>query len=78
MVLSTDKPQSKVREQWNKSSKIQRQSTVQELMCNIAFDGAHTRRACFLRAVSIFLCHSHDKDWNMEEEMQGEVQGKID
>ena len=42
-----------------------------ELTCNIACDGAHTPRACFLRAVSILLCHAQDKDWNIEEEMQG-------
>ena len=41
-----------------------------ELTCNIAFDGAHTPRACFLRAVTIFLCHAPDRDWNLEEEVR--------
>ena len=32
-----------------------------ELTCNIAFDGAHTPRACFSRAaVTIFLCNALD------------------
>ena len=47
-----------------------------ELTCNIAFDGAHTPRACFLRAVTIFLCYAPDKDCKMEEEMQGWCVGK--
>ena len=42
-----------------------------ELTCNIAFDGVHTPKACFLRAVTIFLCFAHDKDRNLEEAMQG-------
>ena len=33
--------------------------------------GAHAPRACFLRAVTIFLCYAPDRDWNLEEEMQG-------
>ena len=42
-----------------------------ELTCNIAFDGTHTPRACFLRVVTIFLCYAPDRDWNLEEQMQG-------
>ena len=42
-----------------------------ELTCNVAFDGTHTLRACFLRAASIFLNYAPDKDWDMEEEMKG-------
>ena len=38
-----------------------------ELTCNIAFDGAHTPKGVFLRAVTIFLCYAHDKDYNLEE-----------
>ena len=40
-----------------------------ELTCNIAFDGTDTPRACFLRAVTIFLCYALDRDWNLEEEI---------
>ena len=47
-----------------------------ELKCNIAFDGAHTPRACFLRAVTIFLCYAPDRDWNLDEEMQGWAVGE--
>ena len=46
-------------------------SSAIELTCNIAFDGAHIPRACFSRAVTVFLCYAPDKDWDMEEEMQG-------
>ena len=46
-------------------------SNAIELTCNIAFDGAHTPRECFLRAVTIFLWDAPDKDWKLEEEMQG-------
>ena len=53
-------------------------SSAIELTCNIAFNGAHTPRACFLRAVTISLCHAHDKDWNIEEEMQGWSAGEED
>ena len=42
-----------------------------ELTCNIAFDGAHTTRACFLRAVTFFLCYAPDRDWDLEEKMRG-------
>ena len=42
-----------------------------ELTLNIAFDGIHTPRACFLRAVSIFLSYAPDRDWDLEEEMKG-------
>ena len=56
MVLGTDKPQSQVRERWSKSSEIQDTvSSAIELTCNIAFDGAHTPKACFLRAGVNFL-----------------------
>ena len=47
-----------------------------ELTFNIAFDGAHTPRACLLHAVvsftgvSFLLSHAQDEDWNIEE-MQG-------
>ena len=41
------------------------------LTCNIAFDGEHTPSECFLRAVTILLCYAPDKDWKLEEEMQG-------
>ena len=71
VALSTDKPHSQVREQRNKSGQIQGQSQQFELTCSIACDGAHTLRACFLRAVTIFLCYAPDRDWNLEEEMQG-------
>ena len=46
-------------------------SSAHELTCNIAFDGAHTPRECFLRAVTILLCCALDKDWKLEEETQG-------
>ena len=46
-------------------------SSAIELMCTIAFDGAHIPRALFLRAVTVFLCCAHDKDWDLKEEMQG-------
>ena len=48
MVLSTGKLQSQVREQWNKSRKIQ--NTVHsenELTCNIAFDGVSYSKGVF-------------------------------
>ena len=46
-------------------------SSAIELTCNIAFDGAHTPRECFSRAVTILLCYAPDRDWKLEEEMQG-------
>ena len=46
-------------------------SSAIELTCNIAFDGAHTPRECFLWAVTFLLCYAPDKDWKLEEEMQG-------
>ena len=46
-------------------------SSAIELTCNIAFDGARTPRACFLRAVTILLSNAPDKEWKLEEEMQG-------
>ena len=46
-------------------------SSAVEFTCNIAFDGAHTPRECFLRAVTIFLCYAPDRDRKLEEEMQG-------
>ena len=46
-------------------------SSAIELTCNIAIDGAHTPRECFLRAVTILLCYALDRDWKLEEEMQG-------
>ena len=30
-----------------------------------------TPRESFLRVVTIFLCYAPDKDWKLEEEMQG-------
>ena len=72
MVFSTNKPQQQVREQWNKSGQIQDTvSSAIEVTCNIAFDGAHTPRECFLRAVTILLSYAPDKNWKLEEEMQG-------
>ena len=38
---------------------------------NVPFDGLHTSRTCSLRAVSVVLCNSPDKDWNREEELKG-------
>ena len=46
-------------------------SSAIELTCNIAFDGAHTPRECFLQAVTIMLSYAPDKDWKLEEEMHG-------
>ena len=46
-------------------------SSAIELTCNVAFDGAHTPRECLLRAVTNMLCYALDKDWKLEEEMQG-------
>ena len=43
-----------------------------ELTCDIAFHGAHTSRACSVRA------DAPDRDWNFEEEMQGWAWEKID
>ena len=51
-------------------------SSAIELTCNIIFDRSHTPRACFSRAVSFFFCHAHDKDWTLEEEVQGRGVGK--
>ena len=48
-----------------------RVSIAIELTCNIAIDGAHTPRECFLRAVTILLSYAPDKDWDLKEEMQG-------
>ena len=48
-------------------------SSAIEFTCNIAFDGTLTPRACYLRAVSIFLCHAQDKYSNIEEEKQGKI-----
>ena len=45
-------------------------SSAIELTCNVAFDGAHTPKECFLRAVTILLCYAPDKDWKLEKEMQ--------
>ena len=44
-------------------------SSANEFTCNIAFDGAHTPRACFLRAVTNFLSYAPKWDWKLEEEM---------
>ena len=51
-------------------------SSAIELTCNIAFDGAHSPRECFLRAVTIFFCYAPDMDWKLEEEMQGWIEGE--
>ena len=37
-------------------------SSAIELTCNIAFDGAHTPRECFLRAMTLFFCYARDRD----------------
>ena len=72
MVFSTNKSQPQVREQRDTCGQIQdKVSSAIELTCNIAFDGAHTPRECFLRAVTILLCYAPDKDWKLEKEMQG-------
>ena len=42
-----------------------------EITLTEPFDGLHTSRTCLLRAVSVLLCNSPDKDWNDEEEMKG-------
>ena len=42
-----------------------------EITLTEPFDGLHTSRTCSLRAVSVLLCNSPDKDWNDEEEMKG-------
>ena len=42
-----------------------------EIKFNVPFDGVHTPRTCLLRAVSVLLCNSPDKDWNHEEELKG-------
>ena len=34
-------------------------------------EGLHTPRKCLSRSVSVVLYRSHDKDWNVEEEMKG-------
>ena len=47
-----------------------------ELTCNIAVYGAHTARACFLRAVTIFLCYAPDRDRKLEEENEALVCGR--
>ena len=47
-----------------------------ELLCSIVFDGTHTPRACFLRAVTILLSYAPDKDWDLKEEMQGRGVGE--
>ena len=46
-------------------------SSAIELTCNIAFDGAHARGECFLRAVTPLLCYALDSGWKLEEEMEG-------
>ena len=46
-------------------------SSAIELICNIAFDGAHTPRACFFHGRCQLSCRAQDKDGNIEEEMQG-------
>ena len=70
MVFSTNEPQQHV----NNGTKVTKfrdtVNSVIELMCNIAFDGAHTSRACFLRAVTIFMCYAPDRDWKREKEMR--------
>ena len=42
-----------------------------ELTCSVAFDGTHTPRKCFFRAVTVLLSYAPDKDWDLKEEMQG-------
>ena len=77
IVFSTDKPQPQVREQRNKSGQIQvTVSNAIEGTCNIAFDGAHAPMACFVWVVTIELYYAPDRDWKLEEEMQGQGVGE--
>ena len=41
-------------------------SSAIELTWNIAFDGAHTPRECFLWVVTIMSCYAPDKEWKLE------------
>ena len=36
---------------------------------NKAFDGNHTPRVCFLRAVTFLMSYAPDRDWDLEQEM---------
>ena len=47
-----------------------------EITLTVPFDGLHTPRTCLLRAVSVLLCVSPDKDWNDEEELKGRELGE--
>ena len=72
VVLSPDKPQLQVRDQWNKGGKIQRHSqqcSTVNVVTSLSM-GDHTPRAMFLRAVIVFFCCALDKDWDLKEEMQ--------
>ena len=42
-----------------------------EITFNVPCDGVHTPRTFLLRAASVLLCNSPDKDWNHEEELKG-------
>ena len=41
-----------------------------ELSCNIVFDRTHTPRALFVRTVTVLVRRTHDKYWDVKEEMQ--------
>ena len=44
----------------NNGTKVAKFRDTVKLTCNIAFDGAHTPSACFLRAVTMFFCYAPD------------------
>ena len=68
LVSSTNKPQPQVREQRDKSGQIQGHSQ-QCNRINMQYRlrwGSHPR-ACFVRAVTTFLCYACDRDWKLEK-----------
>ena len=65
----------------NNGTKVKFRDTVSsaiELTCNIAFDGAHTSRECFLLAATIFLCYAPDRIGSWKKKCKGGAWGKID
>ena len=42
-----------------------------EITLKVPLDGVHTPRTGLVRAVSVLLCNSPDKDGNHEEELKG-------
>ena len=42
-----------------------------EITFTMPFEGVLTPRTCLLRSVGVVLYRSPDKDWNVEEEMNG-------